>query len=172
MIRTKRLELVEFHIKYASDLYELWSDFEVIKYTYMPKLNSVNECIEKIQMFINYTDKEVINNFIILLDKKAIGVIGSPIIDKTNCIFGLYYQLAKKYWGNGYISEAMIAFREYIIKKFPDAQFNVEVVCENYTSIATLKKNGFKEVNVEKDGFKLNGFKLDLIKFTLSGYLL
>ena len=56
---------LEFDIKYASDLYELWSDFEVIKYTYMPKLNSVNECIEKIQMFINYTDKEVINNFII-----------------------------------------------------------------------------------------------------------
>ena len=34
MIKTDRLELVEFDTKYAESLQELWSDFEVIKYTY------------------------------------------------------------------------------------------------------------------------------------------
>ena len=55
MIRTKRLELVEFDIKYASDLYELWSDFEVIKYTYMPKLTKIFQIIYKNN--INYKIK-------------------------------------------------------------------------------------------------------------------
>ena len=31
MIKTKRLELVRFDRKYAKDLFELWSDYEVIK---------------------------------------------------------------------------------------------------------------------------------------------
>ena len=59
MIKTKRLELVRFDKKYAKDLFELWSDYEVVKYTYMPQLKSIDECFEKIEMFINYTDDEL-----------------------------------------------------------------------------------------------------------------
>lgn len=164
MNRTERLELVEFDEKYATDLYELWSDFEVIKYTYMPQLHSTKQCVEKINLFIENTDKDVQNNFIILKDNRAIGIIGSPIMDKAHAEFGLYYQMVRKYWGNGYISEALLAFKKHIINQFPDAKFNAEVVSGNGASIAILKKAGFVEEAVEKDGFTLNGFKLDLIK--------
>lgn len=165
MIRTERLELVEFDKKYATDLYELWNDFEVIKYTYMPQLHSVEQCVEKINMFIDNTDKDIMNNFIILQNNKAIGIIGSPIIDKAHAKFGLFYQMVRKYWGNGYISEALFAFKQHIIKQFPNAAFSVEVVSENDASIAILKKFDFVEVDIEKEGFTLNEFKLDLIKF-------
>ena len=30
MIKTKRLELVKFDLKYAADLFQVWSDFEVL----------------------------------------------------------------------------------------------------------------------------------------------
>lgn len=165
MIRTERLELVEFDQKYGTDLYELWSDFEVIKYTYMPQLHSVQQCIEKINMFIENTDKDVQNNFIILKDNRAIGIIGSPIIDKAQAEFGLYYQMVRKYWGIGYISEALLAFKKHIINQFAEAKFNAEVVSDNGASIAILKKAGFVEETVEKDGFTRNGFQLDLLKF-------
>ncbi len=165
MIKTKRLELVRFDRKYAKDLFELWGDYEVIKYTYMPQLKSIDECSEKIEMFINYTDDEIVNNFIILSDGKAIGIIGSPIIDKDKAVFGLYYQLMRKYWSKGYISEAVEAFRNYILSKFPNAEFHAEVVCENSASEAILRKMGFVEVGVEKIGFTLNGFTLDITKF-------
>ena len=72
MIRTERLQLVEFEQKYATDLYKMWGDFEVIKYTYMPQLHSVEQCAEKINIFIENTDKDVQNNFIILKDNRAI----------------------------------------------------------------------------------------------------
>lgn len=166
MIKTKRLELAKFDIKYASDLYELWSDFEVIKYTYMPLLNSVDECVDKIKMFINYTDKKFINNFVILMDNKAIGIIGSPIINKEESKFGLYYQLARKYWGNGYVSEAAMAFKKYVVEKYPYAVFNADAVCVNSASLAVLRKLGLDETGVEESGFIINGFKLDLVKFS------
>ena len=166
MIRTKRLELVKFDVKYAADLYELWSDFEVIKYTYMPLLHSIDECADKIKMFIDYTDKEFINNFIILLDNKAIGIIGCPIINKENAQFGLYYQLARKYWGHGYISEAAMEFNKYVMDRYPDAIFNADAVADNAASLAILKKFGLNVTEIDKKGFKLNDFELDLVKLS------
>ncbi len=165
MIRTKRFQLVKFDVKYAEDLYELWGDFEVIKYTYMPQMHSTDECVKKIEMFIEYTDKQWTNNFIILLDNKAIGIVGAPVIDESQPVLGLYYQLARNYWGNGYISEAVMALKDYIMKLFPQAKIHAEVVARNHASIKILKKIGFKEVEVEVGGFALNGLKLDLHKF-------
>lgn len=171
MIKTKRLELVKFDVKYASDLYELWNDFEVIKYTYMPLLNSIDECVVKIEMFINYTDKEFLNNFIILLDNKAVGIIGAPVINKEEAAFGLYYQLARAYWGNGYISEAAMGLKEYMTNKYPNVILNADAVSINTASLEVLRKLGLKQVGVEKKGFTLNNLELDLIKFSNSTIL-
>ena len=166
IIKTERLQLVEFDTKYALDLFELWSDFEVIKYTYMPLLNSIDECKSKIEMFINYTDKKFTNNFIIRLDNKAIGIIGSPIINKENENFGFYYQLSRAYWGKGYIGEATKAFIQYLKDGYPNAVINADAVSINPASIAILKNLGLKQVHIEKEGFTCNNLKLDLVTFT------
>ncbi len=57
MIKTKRLELVGFDVKYTNDLLELWSDFEVIKYTYTPLISTFDDCINYIKHQIDRTDK-------------------------------------------------------------------------------------------------------------------
>lgn len=139
IISTERLQLVKFDPKYALDLFELWNDFEVIKYTYIPLLHSIDECKSKIEMFINHTDKKFPNNFIILLGNKAIGIIGSPIINIENENFGLFYQLSRAYWGKGYISEATKAFIQYLKDAFPNAIINADAVSINPASIAILK---------------------------------
>lgn len=36
MIKTERLELTLFDPSFARDLLDVWSDFDVIKYTYTP----------------------------------------------------------------------------------------------------------------------------------------
>lgn len=166
IIKTERLQLVEFDTKYALDLFELWNDFEVIKCTYMPLLNSIDECKCKIEMFINYTDKKFPNNFIILLDNKAIGIIGSPVINMENESFGLFYQLSRAYWGKGYISEVTKAFMQYLKDAFPNVKIYADAVSINPASIAVLKKLGLKQTHIEKEGFTFNNLKLDLVKFT------
>ena len=72
MIKIERLKLVAFDQKYVANLYDLWSDFEVIKYTYMPQLHSTKQCAEKINMFIENTDRDVQNNFIILKESAIV----------------------------------------------------------------------------------------------------
>lgn len=166
MIKTKRLKLVKFDVKYADDLLELWGDYEVIKYTYMPLINSKEQCIDKIKMFIDYTDQNFVNNFIILLNNKAIGIVGSPIKDMKKKKFGLYYQLSRAYWGKGYISEAACAFMQYLKDSFPDASINAEAAAVNPASISILKKLGLKKTGINKKGFKCNDLELDLIEFS------
>jgi ribosomal-protein-alanine N-acetyltransferase len=164
MIKTKRLELVKDDVKYASDLFELWNDFEVIKYTYTPLLTTIDECINLIERRISRADKDFTDSFVILLNNKAIGIIGCPSVDKV--FFGFYYQLSRKNWGCGYATEAASAVKNYLMNKYPNAIIKAEAVSINPTSIAVLKKIGLKQTHIEEKGFRRNNLELDLIRFS------
>lgn len=166
MIKTKRLELVGFDVKYANDLLELWSDFEVIKYTYTPLISTFDDCINYIKHQIDRTDKNFTDRFVIVLDNKAIGIAGCLCMDKENSVFGLYYQISRKYWGNGYASEAARALMNNVLIQFPAAIIQAEAVSENSASIAVLKKLGLNQTHIKEKGFKRNQFELDLIHFS------
>lgn len=165
MLKTKRLELVGFHVKHANDLFELWSDFEVIKYTFTPLLTTIDECINLINHQINRTNKDFMDRFAILLNNKAIGMVGCVCMDKENCVYGLYYQISQAYWGYGYASEAVSAIMHYVLNEYPNAIFKAEAVSENPASAAILMKMGLKQTHVEQNGFKRNNFELDLIHY-------
>ena len=107
MIKTNRLELRTLSTKYSNDLYGIWSNEEIIKYTHATKVNNKSECDARVNLWVNeHTDKENPNNFVVLLNEKVIGIIGYPIINKEERKFGFFYQFLKEYWGKGYASEA------------------------------------------------------------------
>jgi len=166
MIKTKRLELVEYDVNYASDLFELWSDFEVIKYTYTPLATTIDECISYIEHRIGQADSNFADSFIILLNKKAIGIIGCPLVDKERFVFGLYYQVSRINWGCGYATEAATAVINYIVDNYPDAVIKAEAVSINPASIAVLNKIGLHQTHLEEKGFKRNNLELDLVIFS------
>lgn len=166
MLKTKRLELVGFDVKYANDFLELWSDFEVIKYTFTPLLTTIDECINLIKHQINRTDKDFIDRFVILLNNKAIGMVGCVCMDKENLVYGLYYQISRAHWGCGYASEAASAIMHYVLNKYPNAIIKAEAVSENPASSAVLMKIGLKQTHIEEKGFKRNNFELDLIHYS------
>ena len=70
MIQIKRLELAKYDVKYADDLFELWNDYEVIKYTYTPLMNTVNDCIRYIERRISKTDKDFLTALLSCLIRK------------------------------------------------------------------------------------------------------
>ena len=47
MIRTNRLILAPISMEHSEDLFELWSDFEVIKYTNAQLITKLSESREK-----------------------------------------------------------------------------------------------------------------------------
>jgi ribosomal-protein-alanine N-acetyltransferase len=166
MITTKRLELIPVDNKYSKDLFLLWNDFDVIKYTNATLIKTQNECNERIRLFIdNYTDWDYPNNFLILLDNRAIGIAGFPVISKEKSEFGFYYQLIKSCWNKGYASEAASALIKYIYNKYKKAVIYADALPVNPASIKILQKLGFEQIKFDKKGFKKNGFELDIFHF-------
>lgn len=162
MICTERLKLVPIDICYAPEIFEIWSDYEVIKYTNIKLMSEFSQCEETIKFLIDErTDWDYLNNFVVLLEGKAIGLIGFPVVNKENLEFGLYYQIAKGYWNRGYTTEVARAVLNYIFKAYPNAKVIASAVSVNTASKKILTKLGFKETHIEKEGF--NG--LDLIHY-------
>jgi len=168
MIKTKRLELVKFDTKYAEDLFEFWSDFEVIKYTYMPLMNSIEECAAMIKIQIERTNQFFADRFVILLNGKAIGIAGCASMDNENTTFGLYYQLGQQYWGSGYASECAKAIINYVFMYYPQATIKADAVSLNPASLSVLRKVGFEELDISENGFNRNDLNLDLVNFEMT----
>lgn len=166
MIHTKRLSLVPVDYEYSEDLLEIWKDFEVVKYTYLAQIQNIDECNKRIEMLLSHTNTDFINNFIVVHEGRAIGVAGFPVIkDGGSFECGFYYHYGRKYWGNGYGTEAGRALQEYIFNRYPDAVIRADAVSVNNASIEVLKKIGFRQTFVEEAGFQNNGYQLDLVHF-------
>ena len=164
VIITKRLELVPVHIKYSEELFELWSDVDVIKYTNSNLVKTQEECDERLKVFIDHTNYDTPNNFIILLDNKSIGIIGFLSISNEKQEWGFYYQLIKKYWGNGYANEAAFYIVKYIFQKYPESTLYADCVVNNFASISILKNLDFYQTHIEENKFN----NLDVAHFKLS----
>ena len=172
MIKSTRLKLVPVDYKYSDDLLEIWNDYEVIKYTYLNLLQSKKECNERIDMLINNTDLKFPDNFVVLLEGKAIGVAGYPIRKRDDFECGFYYHYGRNYWGNGYASEVANALKENIFSKYPNATIYAEAISVNLASIKILKNVGFYQTYIEEKGFQNNGMILDLLHFKLNSEFL
>ena len=98
MIKTKRLILKPLELNHAKGLYKLWTNENVIKYTYTVKKNDISQVEEFIK-------KRLENNtiiFTIFLQDEIVGITGSPTIDTENGVYGLFYQLLEESWAHGY----------------------------------------------------------------------
>ena len=165
MIETERLTLVPLDIRFAADLFKAWGDFDVIKYTYTPLMESVDDSRDWIEWLIENTDSEFTNNFVLLFKGRAIGIAGFPIREKEPFRCGFYCQIAKQFWGHGFALETSLALKAYILAKHPDAIINADAVSVNLASIRVLEKAGMRKIRTGKKEFRANGLELDLVQF-------
>ena len=152
MIKTKRLSLVPLSKEYSKDLIKLWGDYDVIKYTYSTLMNTQEECLGNLIMWLTLqTDNSGPNKFAIFLN--------------NNFKCGFFYQIIREYWNNGYGFEAANALLNYIFEKHPQATINADAVVNNPASIKILAKLGFSQICIEEKGFKNNDMELDIVHF-------
>lgn len=116
-------------------------------------------------------EKPIVNQYIKKREpgerKREIEIGSSDFLVRTN-LFRCYHKehLVEEILGVvKVVSEAVTAFIAHITAQFPNAKFYAEVVSENRASIKILKKLNFVEKSIEKNGFALNGFNHDLIRF-------
>ena len=150
VIETNRLLLRRFTGDDALLLYELNLDPEVIRYTHDPMTS-----IEHAKKVLN----EVILPQYVLYDHgrwavhlrsnlEFMGWCGLKYLSETNEV-DLGYRFMKKFWGNGYATEAALACIEYGFTRLNLREIVGRALPGNLASIKVLEKCGMKYLHEE-----------------------
>ena len=150
VIETDRLSIRRFTEDDAPLLYELNLDPEVIRYTHDPMTS-----VEHAKKVLN----EVILPQYVLYDHgrwavhlrsnlEFIGWCGLKYLPETNEV-DLGYRFMKKFWGNGYATEAALACIEYGFTRSNLRQIVGRALPGNLSSIKVLEKCGMKYLHEE-----------------------
>lgn len=141
-LETNRLILRPFEYTDAGAMFNNWaSDDEVTKYLTWPTHKSVEDTKYILDLWIKQYEKPERINFAITLKETneligGIDVVG--YIDKTPVIG---YNLSRKYWNNGYMSEACKAVVNYLFSLGYDT-IRIDAAKENLASNKVIQKCG------------------------------
>lgn len=142
VLETKRLLLREWESSDAPEMYLLNSDPEVIKYTGDVPFKNVEETKQLILNYDHY-EKFKMGRLTVLLKEtnEYLGWCGLKYLVDMNEV-ELGYRFHKKYWGNGYATEACIACLEYGFENLKLKRIIGQVLKENVASVRVLEKIG------------------------------
>jgi ribosomal-protein-alanine N-acetyltransferase len=150
VIETDRLLLRKFTEGDAPLLYELNLDPEVIRYTHDP-ITDV-EHARKVLIEIILPQYILYNHgrwaVHLRSNLEFTGWCGLKYLPETNEV-DLGYRFMKKFWGNGYATEAALACVEYGFNKLDLRQVVGRALPGNLASIKVLEKCGMKYLNEE-----------------------
>lgn len=146
VLETNRLLLRELSLDDAADLFQYASDPAVPRYSTW----SVHESIEDSKRFLNAAIKQYKNHqlacwgIVHKADKKLIGTcgFGNWIADQARAELG--YALSRKYWGKGYMPEAVRPVITFGFRMMKLNRIEGRCIIPNTASARVMEKVGMK----------------------------
>lgn len=158
-LETKRLVLRKPKMSDWKDLVEGVGEYDVakmlLKIPYPYKKKDADVYIKMVIKRWKQKKQEDYTFFIELKsEKKVIGAIGIHRIDNFSKIGTTGSWINKKYWRNGYMTEAKIAVNDFAFNKLKLKRLNSDVFTENKASNATQLKMGYKLEGTKRKAVK------------------
>ena len=142
VIKTERLKLKSPQMDDGVGLTELINDKSVVKWlSDIPFPYTVRHAEEFIERAQEKALKNESYNFMIFQNNKMIGGIGLTEFRKRSCELG--YWLGKKYWGNGFATEAVNGILDFGFNNLKRKEIYAAYKLGNEGSKRVLKKCGF-----------------------------
>ena len=156
-IETKRLLLREIEETDVNDIFNCWmQDEDVSRYMCWKASNDRKDAKEFVEFELGNLDNAQWNRWIIVLQETR-EIIGTCLIfyndEEEN--WDISYNLGKKYWGKGYVTEAMREVMKYAVDEMKIKECIAIHAVENPASGRVMEKLGFrheKEVPYECNG--------------------
>lgn len=148
LIETERLALSEPGIAHAEGWFELNSDSEVLKYTGDKAFESLEQTKEFLSDYLS-TLSPGFGRLSIHL-KETNEFVGWCGLKEHESFVDLGYRINKKYWGNGYATEAAQASLKFGFEELGLDEITGRSAAENIASIKILEKLGMKFLRLEE----------------------
>jgi len=150
-IETERLLIRDFRIADAEDIYQAWSDPEVMEFFPVKSLGTVDEAKREIERLIRYYDENTPERLVRLSlavaekeHDKVIGWTGFTWLDFDHSEVEIMYGFARIYWGKGYASETAKAVLDYGFREIGLEKIIGLVKDYNPASVKVIEKLGMK----------------------------
>ena len=166
-LETTRLILRPFEETDALSMFKNWaSDPEVAKYMTWNHHQSIETTKNILAMWIEQYQKEERINFGIVLKETNELIGGIDVCGYIDNIPVVGYVLSRKYWNNGYMTEA---FQEVIkfLHSLGYQQIKVDAVIENIGSNKVIQKCGGKFIRVDEEDMPLKNKKVKVNRYII-----
>ena len=156
-LETDRLILREIHSDDTEAILDCWmQDENVSRYMWWKAGDDINEVKDFVQFELNNLKNDRWDRWIIDL-KSTNEIVGTCLLffNEDEEHWDISYNLGKKFWGKGYVTEAMNAVMKYAVKVMKIKEICTTYAIENLASGNVLQKLGFqfiKEVPYECNG--------------------
>ncbi len=168
-IETERLLLRKITLNDASDMFEYASNPEVSEYT----MWSTHVSIEDTKYFLKsltkmYKRKELVDWGIVhKAEKKFIGTCGFVEWSMTHNRAEIGYALSARYWGEGYMSEAVNAIIEFGFREMLLNRIVGRCKVDNIASARVMEKVGMQLEGILRQQLFVKGRYWDLKIYSL-----
>ena len=169
-IETARLLLREVTLDDVDAVFNHFSDAEMLKYTNFEPLKSKKQAEDLITWGIDiYTGGEGI--FWGIIEKESNTFTGTIQYvkrddDRVDCA-EITYDLARDYWGRGFMLEALQGTLPYVFEVMGITRIETTVHVQNFKSAVVLTKTGFHMGGILKKYKSFHGVYSDVMVFSL-----
>jgi ribosomal-protein-alanine N-acetyltransferase len=148
ILETERLVIRKFKSADLAGLTDMFTDAEVMKYIGPRRAMTEVESQAWLMNILQRQDTELTRYAVALKEMdELIGVAGLKEEDE---VMDFGYYLRRKYWGNGYASEACSAIQGYIETSLQIKDYQIFIADENTRSIRMIERLGLKAVSDEQ----------------------
>jgi [ribosomal protein S5]-alanine N-acetyltransferase len=168
-IETERLLLRKITLNDANDMFEYTSDPQVSEFTTWSTHSSIEDSKYFLKTLVKmYKRRELVDWGIVhKAEKKFIGTCGFVEWRMTHSRAEIGYALSRRYWGEGYMSEAVSAVIDF---GFREMQLNkILARCEvnNIASARVMEKVGMKLEGILRQQLFVKGRYWDLKAYSI-----
>ncbi len=164
ILHTQRLRLASVTKDHMHDLFEILGDEESMKYYDIFPYKEPEGVLEIIDLYKTRVEEGNGMRWGIFLENKLIGTCGfNGYKSKRTGVIG--YDINRKYWGNGYASEAVKAVVEQGYDYLDIHRIAAHVMPGNVASEKVLQKCGFQKEGYLRDASFYKGKYQDQILY-------
>ncbi len=166
-LETERTILRRLEKRDASDVFEIRSDPEVMRYIPRPLAVSIDDAVALIQLIDDFIDKSEKINWAIEWKASGhiIGIIGYVNLKPEHFRAEIGYSLARAYQRQGIMREALLQVMKYGFEAMNLHTIEAIVDAENVASAKLLESVGFMREAYFREDFLFNGRYRNSIHF-------
>ena len=164
-LETDRLILRPFRAEDVEPMFNGWaSDPEVTKYLSWNTHQSIDETKYVVDLWIKEYENPERINFAIELKEGSELIGGIDIVGYVDGIPEIGYNLARKYWNNGYMTEACRCVIDYLFSIGYD-EVLIEAITGNKGSIKVIEKCGGEFLRKEEIFLKFKNKNVEVNRY-------